>query len=69
MMTIFVFASLEGWNDLVYTFLDANNETVGPSYENNMLMLIYNLSVIYLCAFFCVNLFVGIIFLNFSLAE
>ncbi len=69
MLTIFVFASLEGWNDLVYTFLDANPDTSGPVFENRLWMLTYNLSVIYLCAFFCVNLFVGVIFLNFSLAE
>jgi len=24
MLTIFVFATLEGWNDLVYTYLDSN---------------------------------------------
>ena len=24
MLTLFVFATLEGWNDLVYTYLDSN---------------------------------------------
>lgn len=69
MLTIFVFSTLEGWNDLVYTYLDANDSSIGPVFENRMWMLGYNLTVIYFCAFFCVNLFVGVIFLNYLLAE
>ena len=69
MLTIFVFATLEGWNDLVYTYLDSNEAQYGPIYENRLWILIFNLFLIQLCAFFFVDLFVGVIFLNYVLAE
>lgn len=69
MLSIFVFASLEGWNDLVANYLDSNDASVGPVFENRMWILSFNLTVIYLCAFFFVDLFVGVIFLNYVLAE
>lgn len=69
MLSIFVFATLEGWNDLVYTYLDSNDAIYGPIYENRFWILTFNLTVIYLCAFFFVDLFVGVIFLNYVLAE
>ena len=69
MLSIFVFATLEGWNDLVYTYIDSNDNSTGPIFENRMWILSFNLSVIYLSAFFIVDLFVGVIFLNYVLAE
>lgn len=69
MLSIFVFATLEGWNDLVYTYLDSNDALYGPVFENRFWILTFNLTVIYLCAFFFVDLFVGVIFLNYVLAE
>jgi len=69
MLSIFVFATLEGWNDLVYTYLDSNDPEYGPVYENRFWILSFNLILIYLCAFFFVDLFVGVIFLNYVLAE
>ena len=69
MLSIFVFATLEGWNDLVYTYLDSNDAQQGPIFENRLWMLSFNLTVIYLSAFFIVDLFVGVIFLNYVLAE
>ena len=69
MLTIFVFATLEGWNDLVYTYLDSKDAKYGPIYENRFWILSFNLILIYLCAFFFVYLFVGVIFLNYVLAE
>lgn len=38
-------------------------------FENRLWILSFNLTVIYLCAFFFVDLFVGVIFLNYVLAE
>ena len=69
MLSIFVFATLEGWNDLVYTYLDSNDAEYGPIFENRFWILSFNLILIYLCAFFFVDLFVGVIFLNYVLAE
>ncbi len=69
MLSIFVFATLEGWNDLVYNYLDSNEAIYGPIFENRIWILSFNLSVIYLSAFFIVDLFVGVIFLNYVLAE
>jgi hypothetical protein len=69
MLSIFVFASLEGWNDLVANYLDSDDAIYGPSFENRMWILSFNLTLIYLCAFFFIDLFVGVIFLNYVLAE
>jgi len=46
MLTIFVFATLEGWNDLVYAYLDSNEAQYGPIYENRLWILIFNLFLI-----------------------
>jgi len=69
LLSIFVFASIEGWNDLVYTYIDSNDSEYGPIYENKMVMLVYNIFIIYVCAFFLVDLFVGVVFLNYVIAE
>jgi len=69
LLTIFVFATTEGWNDMVYSYLDGNDPEIGPSYESRMWMLYYIYPVIYLCAFFLVDLFVGVVFFNYVIAE
>ena len=69
MLTIFTFSTLEDWNLLVYTFEDSNDSIYGPIFENRFWILYYNLTVIYLCAFFFVDIFVGVIFLNYVIAE
>ncbi len=69
MLTIFVFGTLEGWNDLVYSYIDSTEKDHGPVFQDRMGMLTYNLTVIYLSAFFFVDLFVGVVFLNYVMAE
>lgn len=69
LLSIFVFASLEGWNDIVYTYIDSNDSEYGPIYENKMSLLIYAIFIVYVCAFFLVDLFVGVVFLNYVIAE
>lgn len=69
LLTIFVLSSLEGWNDITYTFIDSNSADVGPVYDNRMIMLLYSIIIIYMCSFFLQNLFIGIIFLNYNIAE
>lgn len=67
MLSIFVFATLEGWNDLVYNYIDSDLEA--PVFDGRLWVFLYNMVVIYLCAFIFVGLFVGVIFLNYILAE
>jgi len=69
LLSIFVFASIEGWNDIVYTYIDSNDSEYGPIYENKMVLLVYNIFIIYICAFFLVDLFVGVVFLNYVISE
>jgi len=68
-LTIFVLSTLEGWNEITYTFIDSNSEDIGPIYDNRMMMLFYSIFIIYMCSFFLQNLFIGIIFLNYVIAE
>lgn len=70
MLTMFVFASLEGWNDIVYAFMDSSvSPFSGPMLNHREWSLMYNLPVLYSGAFICINLFVGVIFLNYVLAD
>lgn len=68
LLTIFVFASLEGWNDLVYSYLDSGNADTGPQLNQRPWAAAFHLPVIYQGAFICVQLFVGVIFMNYVIA-
>jgi hypothetical protein len=48
---------------------DSREAALGPNYENKYWILIYAIPLEYLTAFFFRDLFVGVIFLNYVLAE
>jgi len=66
-VTLFVLSSLEGWPDVMATVFDANTASNGPTYNNTKIFgMIYFIFFVLIGALFLMNLFVGVIFLQFS---
>jgi hypothetical protein len=67
MLTLFVLSTLEGWPDYMFNFIDADDN--GPKYNNNLYMIAYFMVFIFIGSMFLLNLFIGVIFLNYHIAE
>lgn len=69
MLTLFSVSSLEGWPDIMYQGIDATGVEMGPKKDNSLLQGLYFVAFILIGAFFFLNFFVGVIFLNFEEAQ
>ena len=69
MMTLFVVSSLEGWPDIMYQAVDGVEVDRGPVKNGSPLAAYFFVSFILIGAFFFLNFFVGVIFLNFKVAQ
>lgn len=67
MLTLFVLSTLEGWPNYLFYFIDASSE--GPVKDNYPLMILFFVVFIFVGSMFLLNLFIGVIFLNYRLAE
>ena len=67
MITLFVIATLEGWPDIMLQAVDGNSS--GPVKDSNPLTAYYFIVFILIGAFFFLNFFVGVIFMNFEAAQ
>ena len=67
MLTLFILSTIEGWPNYMYIFVDADEK--GPLKDNNTWMIIYFLVFIIIGSMFLLNLFIGVIFLNYHIAE
>lgn len=67
MLTLFILSTLEGWPNYMHQFLDATTE--GPVVESNPWIYIYFIIYIFVGTWFLLNLFIGVIFLNFRIAD
>ena len=56
----------EGWPDYVFRFVDATD--TGPIFNNNPLFMLFFFFYLFVGSMFIVQLFVGVIFLNYGLA-
>lgn len=65
-VTLFIMSSLEGWPNIMASTLDAGDETVGPTYNGNLIGSLYYIVFILIGSLFLMNLFVGVIFFQFS---
>ena len=65
MVTLYVISSLEGWPDIMFLAIDANDKDEGPKFDGNIYMAFYFIGFILIGSFFLLNLFVGVIFYNF----
>lgn len=70
MLTLFVLSTMENWPGIMGTVSDANDAIYGPVKDTNQLFAsFYFMAFILIGGFFLVNLFVGVIFLEFTRAE
>ncbi|KAL4505974.1 hypothetical protein ABPG72_013735 [Tetrahymena utriculariae] len=69
MRTLYIISSLEGWPDLLYQAIDSNTADVGPVKDNYIQISYFYMIFILVGSFFLINLFVGVIFLNFNEAQ
>jgi len=67
MLSLFVLSTIEGWPNYMYHFVDADD--FGPKKDANTWMIGYFLVFILLGSMFLLNLFIGVIFLNYHIAE
>lgn len=68
MITLFVVATLEGWPDLMYTYTDINGLEIGPKPGISPINAYFFVGFVFIGAFFFMNLFVGVLFMNFEAA-
>lgn len=66
LITLFVLSTMEGWPSLLYTSLDSNGNSDGPGLNKNKIAGVFYLSFIFIGSFFLVNLFVGVIFMQYT---
>ncbi|XP_055454049.1 voltage-dependent L-type calcium channel subunit alpha-1S [Psammomys obesus] len=66
MMSLFTVSTFEGWPQLLYKAIDANEEDTGPVYNNRVEMAIFFIIYIILIAFFMMNIFVGFVIVTFQ---
>jgi len=69
MLSLFVIASLEGWPDIMYQAVDATGVEKGPVKEASPQNAYFFIIFILVGSFLFLNLFVGVIFMNFLEAE
>lgn len=66
LMTLFEAATTEGWVDLMYATMDIDGEGLPPKYNNHKEYALYWVMFIFVCTFFIVQLFVGVIIDNYN---
>lgn len=69
MQTLFIVSSLEGWPDIMYHAIDSTDEGMGPQANASPAIAYYFVGFIFIGSFFFVNLFVGVMFLNYKEAK
>lgn len=60
---------MEGWPDIMFTAADANEDSVGPIKDGNILIAYYFIAFILIGSFFFLNLFTGAICYHFDKAH
>jgi len=67
MLSLFILSTIEGYPSYMYELVDADDN--GPNLDNSEYMIAYILVFILLGSMFLLNLFLGVIFLNYHIAE
>ncbi len=68
MITLFVVSTVESWPDIMYQYTDITAEGGGPKYGNSPLNAYFFVVFVFIGAYFFMNLFVGVLFMNFEAA-
>ena len=66
MVTLYVLSTMEGWPNVLGSMLDANSATEGPIFNGSPINGVFCIVFILLGSLFLMNLFVGVIFVQFS---
>jgi hypothetical protein len=66
MVTIFQLATLQGWTDVARLTIDATAVGEVPIEHNKPHMIVFTLLYVLFCAYFFMNIFVGVIYANFQ---
>lgn len=69
MLTLFVVSNNEGWPDVMYNYCDATGVETGPKPGAGILNAYFFIFFVFVGSFFFMNLFVGVLFLNFEKAQ
>lgn len=69
MITLFTVATLEGWPDLMYKYTDITTIETGPIQNFSPMNAYFWVGFVFIGAFFFMNLFVGVLFMNFEAAQ
>jgi len=64
--TLFVLATMSGWNEIMYMGVDTNGIDNLPSENNRPLAAMYFVIIIIICAFFSLNLIISVVVDNFQ---
>ena len=66
LITLFILSSFEGWPNIMFSAMDSDVKEVGPSFQTNYYIFIFFLAFIFIGGLFLMNLFVGVIFFQFT---
>ena len=70
MLTLFILSTQENWPDIMYHMADSNDPSEGPlPGANAAFAYIFLVVFLIIGSYFLINLFVGVIFLNFTRAQ
>jgi hypothetical protein len=68
MITLFIVATFEGWPDIMYQYTDISGEGIGPKFGDTPLNAYFFVIFVFIGSYFFMNLFVGVLFMNFEAA-
>lgn len=70
MLSLFILSTQEGWPDIMNTVSDANDEIYGPVFnESSTFSYTYFIVFIFIGSYFLLNLFVGVLFMEYAVAQ
>ena len=74
LITLFIISTRENWPNYIFYFVDQDKfspdgENLGPEKNSNLIMMIYFIVFILIGSYFLINLFIGVVQLNYHLSE
>jgi len=69
MLTLFAVSNNEGWPDVMYAYSDATGVETGPKPGAGIMNAFFFILFVFVGSFFFLNLFTGVLFLNFEKAQ
>ena len=69
MLTLFAVSNTEGWPDVMYAYSDATGVETGPKPGAGIINAFFFIFFVFVGKFFFLNLFTGVLFMNFEKAQ